>query len=224
MLNRILNNQAILNLILNNERKHKHLVISDNEKNILEESLEILEFFYEITQRISVEQIGTSSVIIPSILFLKHVTKEDVDDSEFKSGFKEILSHYITFYDEKYSLTSNKNFILSSFLNPSFKKFSKANKEDQNKFIDISKEMIRTKLPQIKSSLKIPIPEQALNNTTAKKKAQLSDSSDDEDLELEITWRLAKKEIGAYIEESWALFEKQYDQLSEASNDNKQNS
>ena len=101
ILKRVLNKRDILNLIFNKDRKYKHLVISDDEKNILEEALEILEFFYDITLRISFEQIGTSSVIIPSILLLKHVTKEEEEDSTFKIGFKEILTHHITYYDEK---------------------------------------------------------------------------------------------------------------------------
>lgn len=35
---------------------------------------------------------------------------------------------------------------------------------------------------------------------------------------------MAKKEIGAYIEESWTLFDRQYEKQSEVSNENKQSS
>ena len=106
MLKRILSNHEILYLILNNERKYKHLVISDDEKISLNDSWRITGHFgviYDITERISVEQIGTSSVIIPSILLL---TKENEEDSQFESDFKEILNHYITFYDEKFRYKS----------------------------------------------------------------------------------------------------------------------
>ncbi|CAF1098726.1 unnamed protein product, partial [Brachionus calyciflorus] len=225
MLKRISDNHAILNLILSNERKHKHLVISDDEKKCLEESIEIFEVFYEITQRISTESIGTSSLIIPSILLLKSITKENNTQSLFQMGFKEILAHYIKYYEEKYDLTKNKILVLSTFLNPKFKKFSKAPKDDSKQYIEISKNMIRLKLPEIKSLLNLSNPEQSqnLSERICNKKAQLSDSSDEE-IEDEISWRLAKKEIGAYIEDSLVLFEKEFEKIKENSNDLKSKS
>ncbi|RNA08632.1 hypothetical protein BpHYR1_046899 [Brachionus plicatilis] len=168
--------------MLKNDRQHRHLVLTDEEKIILEEALEILEVFYEITLRISVESVGTASLIIPSILLLKSVLKTDLQDGNFKGCFKKNLILYVDFYDEKYSLSDNRHLILSTFLNPKYKKFSKALKTAQVNFLNISRELIRIKLPELKDSLSLKVSEirSSLKNTAEKKKVQLSDSSDDE--------------------------------------------
>lgn len=65
MISRILENEEILRLILSNDAKHKSLILTALEKESLQDALEILKPFYDVTLNISSEKNSTISLIFP---------------------------------------------------------------------------------------------------------------------------------------------------------------
>ena len=68
------------------EENYTSYVLSSNQLTYIEEACEILEYFEQVTIRISGEKYGTSALTIPSILLLLNITSENQDDSDFKKN------------------------------------------------------------------------------------------------------------------------------------------
>lgn len=110
-----------------------------------------------------------------------------------------MLNSHIEFYSKKYKLEENENFIVSTFLNPRYKKFSKANGVKKEEFSKIAEEAIKKNYKDfINNNNREPELIEKCNND--KERTRLSDSSDEEN-NTNITWRIVKKEISSYMME-----------------------
>ena len=117
-------------------RNYTSYVLSSDQLTYIEEACEILEYFEQVTLRISGEKYGTSALTIPSILLLLNITSENQDDSDFKKTFKAVIHNKIKFYNQKYQLLNNDNLALASFTNPFYKKFTKGIEEERKDLIN----------------------------------------------------------------------------------------
>ena len=130
----------------------------------------------------------TSSLIIPSILYIKSSLKDlKVDkekDKDFHKLFVKALLTYLDFYIEKYEILENEFLITSTFLNPKYKKFSNASEEDKKKFIKKASNYLKelfVESPHILKSLPVPVTLLTEETSSNEKKSRMSDSEDDDD-------------------------------------------
>lgn len=204
MIERIIYNFEPLNFLMSKNPKYKHLVISSEELSVLNESLEVLEPIYNITNKSSTDQPLSAGLIIPSILILKQVTHIDpeTDEENFKTSFKYLIRHFVDFYCHKFNLLNDKHLIISTFLHPRYKRFSKAGSESSI-YIKKAEEFLKESLPEIKQRLEKKNTNQVSIEKENKKSFNMSDSSD-EDNGQEINWRALKKEILVYMNEQKA--------------------
>ena len=181
------------------EENYTSYVLSSNQLTYIEEACEILEYFEQVTIRISGEKYGTSALTIPSILLLLNITSENQDDSDFKKTFKAVIHNKIKFYNQKYQLLNNDNLALASFTNPFYKKFTKGIGDERKDLIQRASKCVEdyylTNVDKFKTPQSHAITED--DHINSKKLVTLSDDSDSENGELNI--RLVRKEIKNYI-------------------------
>jgi hypothetical protein len=129
-------NEALSNALY--EENHFSYVLNSTELDCIQEACVILEYFDQITIRISGENYATSSIIIPSILFLLNVTDNDdnEDESEFKKTFKALVNSEIKYYNQKYQLLNNNHLAVASFTNPFYKRFTKGIDDERKDLIE----------------------------------------------------------------------------------------
>ncbi|RNA02445.1 zinc finger BED domain-containing 4-like, partial [Brachionus plicatilis] len=199
-----------------NSDSESHLQLKSAEIDVLKASLEILKPFFDITCQLSNEKDITLCLVIPIFVSLSKLTTPYSEDNEIKAGLKEMFNNYIHFYQKKYEIFENDYFFIASFLHPKFKKFSAAESDQKKKFVKKVEDFIRIKVRDFRD----------INNDTNKRSSenqnsiidsnrfQLSDSSDEEN-NVEINWRAAKKEMNNYI------FEAKFDNAVEFWNLNK---
>ncbi|RNA12197.1 hypothetical protein BpHYR1_041394 [Brachionus plicatilis] len=184
-----------------NDQKHKHLQLKSIEVEILEEVILVLQTFYNITEDISSELSTTSSLIIPAFTTLKKACEINLEEKAFSIGLKELIKLYFGFYIEKYNIFQNNHLILASFLNPRYKKFSSSMETQKIIFVQKGEKHIRDNILDFKEV--IHLTKTLKNNppydvsSKPRKGVQMSDSSYEEN-EIEINWRVVKKEITNY--------------------------
>lgn len=219
----VLNHEAIDN-VLSCERKYRSYVFEPNELKLLKTALPILQIFLYITETLSGENYVTSSLIIPSILYIKSSLKElKVDnekDKDFHKLFVKALLTYLDFYIEKYDILENEFLITATFLNPKYKKFSNASEEDKKRFIKKASNYLKelfVESPYILKSLSVPVTQPTEETSSNEKKCRMSDSEDDDSGEQgQVTVAKLRAELKQYINEPkqknaaefWALMAK----------------
>lgn len=172
----VLNHEAI-DTVLSRERKYRSYVFESNELKLLKTALPILDIFLDATETLSGENYVTSSLIIPSLLYIKSSLKElKVDnekDKDFHKLFVKALLTYLDFYIEKYDIFENEFLITATFLNPKYKKFSNASEEDKKKFIKKASNYLKelfVESPHILKSLSVPVIQPAEETSSNEKK------------------------------------------------------
>lgn len=219
----VLNHEAI-DTVLSPERKYRSYVFEPNELKLLKTALPILQIFLYITDTLSGENYVTSSLIIPSILYIKSSLNElKVDnekDKDFHKLFVKALLTYLDYYIEKYNIFENEFLITATFLNPKYKKFSNASEEDKKRFIKkASNYLIKlfVERPNILKSLSVPVTQPNEETSSNEKKSRMSDSEDEDSGEQgQVTVAKLRAELKQYINEPkqknaaefWAVMEK----------------
>ena len=200
MVESIIKNLDHVNLILSRDAKHKNLQLKSNEAEVLEESLEVLKTFFEITNQLSYEKTTTLSLIIPAFRIINKSVEFSVEDKRLTTGLKKILKLYIDSYIDKYKIFDNSILALATFLNPKYKKFSNSSEEKKKIFTEMAEKLIRDKISDFKEEMFSQNHKDSNPNkktTKINRKFQMSDSSEEEN-ELEFNWRAVKKEITSY--------------------------
>ena len=98
-----------------NDRKHKSLRLSEDEIAIFNDFVEILEWFYDLTLKISFETNITLAVVIPILLFLKNSCTAEKVERTFSKFIKQCLLAQKNFYDEKSKFICNECLITASY-------------------------------------------------------------------------------------------------------------
>ncbi|CAF0980794.1 unnamed protein product [Brachionus calyciflorus] len=202
MLKSIYESHRCIQIVLLQEKTHQDLILTETELQITKETTEVLDVFYAITSKLSGELYSSSSLIISSILSLLEQTTIQRSDSSFKKILKNVINHFINQYNKKYSILENKALIASAFLDPRYKKFSKAENETKRKnFIKAATNFLIENFEKIK----LTTPKSSIESNVTKKKDRdnqfhLSDESETENLSGPSVETL-KKEIKCYSTE-----------------------
>ncbi len=109
--------------------------------------------------------------------------------------FKELINFKITYYNQKYQLLNNNDLVLASFVNPSYKKFSKATDDEKKDLIYRASECIKDYFEANKEKFKKQ--DTVASTETPKQNCTLSDS-DDDNLEKDLDLRMLRNEIKNY--------------------------
>ncbi len=195
-------NEALSNALY--EDNHFSYVLNSTELDCIQEACVILEYFDQITIRISGENYATSSIIIPSILLLLNVTDNDdnEDESEFKKTFKALINNKIKYYNQKYQVLNNNHLAVASFTNPFYKRFTKGIDDERKDLIERASKCIEEYYQANTEKFKISpcnINPSNTNGDRSKKLISLSDDSDDERKGKQMNVNRVRKEIKNYI-------------------------
>lgn len=104
--------------------KCKDYFLSENEKLVLIDSIEILSYFANATETLSGSKYCTISFVLPIVhSILEHLSVED-GNSINKRTLKSLFKKSSEFYFYKYDLIDNETLITNTFLDPRMKKFA----------------------------------------------------------------------------------------------------
>ncbi len=107
-----------------NINKNRTFMLSDNEKQDLEDVASILSSFNKATEALSGSDYVTVSIVLPYLQALKNeLIQIDIKDSDFKKSLKSCFLKSVNYFDSKYNFSNNSFLIAMTFLDPQSKKF-----------------------------------------------------------------------------------------------------
>ena len=115
-------------------------MLSDEDKTILKDSLNVLCDFLNATEMLSKSKYISISTVLPIYHLLLDSTEQDYQDSDYKKCLKKLLNHSINFYYNSYVLPNESTLSLATFLDLNTRNFgysnNKTRKELRQKAID----------------------------------------------------------------------------------------
>lgn len=138
-------NEHVENLIndVKFRAKFKDYLLNDQEKTLLNDSIELLSCFQNATETLPGSKYCTISFVMPIVQsILQHLTLEE-GDSNIKVTLKSLFTKSAEFYLKKYDLIENETLITTTFLDPRMKKFIQYNEKLRHQFKNIAKKKLR---------------------------------------------------------------------------------
>ena len=131
-----------------NQNKHKNLLITDNDTEWLSDLIDCLQFFYQMTVKLSGQNYVTCSFIIPCLkssqVAMKALCENDDDNSEFKIQIASALKRSVNFYIDEFGFFKDSFLMASTFLDPRVRKFKKFKEKESQNAINNAKKYIKS--------------------------------------------------------------------------------
>ena len=145
MIHRILSNYEFIEKLLDVDKNHRKYLLSIHELDILNASLEVLEPFMFLTEKLSGEKYSTLNMTVPAMcLLLNKSAKSDDDDEEcLKSIFRSLIFNRVTYYNKKFKILNDDHLVLACFLNPKTKHFPHAIEAEKHDLQERVSEVIK---------------------------------------------------------------------------------
>ena len=118
-----------------NQNKHKNLLITDNDTEWLSDLIDCLQFFYQMTVKLSGQNYVACLFIIPCLkslqVAMEALCENDDDNSEFKIQIASALKRSVNFYIDEFGFFKDSFLMASTFLDPRVRKFRKFEEWDK---------------------------------------------------------------------------------------------
>jgi hypothetical protein len=145
-------NEAIQSREVN--RKYDNLKINSNEKELMEEIINVLACFYQATVELSASKYVTLSLVIPLFGSLKNELKANASDKPLTLALKKWLFFWTKFYVEKYKIEENSYLIAATYLDVRTKQFGRYSDANRKKFTSIAQATIQKLYSEFPEELK----------------------------------------------------------------------
>ncbi|CAF1151187.1 unnamed protein product, partial [Brachionus calyciflorus] len=179
MLDRYSEQNVMVNEVLRDRRlnnKHEHLTFNNNEIKSLNDSVKILQPFYDATVELSGIKYPTLSIAMPIVLSLRESLAANENDTMFSLVLKKFFVHYMEQYLAKYNILNEILLITATFLDVRTKFFVRCTESRKKEYLNASKMYIKRVVDDFPVDLKIKL---GLNDTSnSQRNVNLSQSTD----------------------------------------------